>query len=451
MADILVVDDDQSVAEAFQRFLGYEGHACRLASNAEDAVRMIDERRPALVMMDIRMPGVDGLQALQQIRNRFPDVYVVMMTGYGTSQTSIDAIRAGAFDYLTKPLDLEEIQRVIRKALDSQVTLGSTASTAPIAEIRPILVGETPAMREVYKTIGRLATIDVPALVVGEHGSGKTLVVQTIHENSARRGDPFRAIACATTPETVLRAEIFGATAGTLLLSAIESLPLALQVELGQALAASSGRSAVDHALAARIIASSTSDLNALVSSDTFHRELHGALSLITLRIPPLRSRREDIPLLVRHFIQRFNADFDRTIRGVDDRVMRTLMDYTWPGNVGELERVVKRGAILARSDVITADDVGESMHRRPQTGGEDAESALVSAARTALQERLVDGPQQGSESVYHDLVEMVEMALAKEALIITNGNQVKAATILGVNRATLRKKMPADADDLSG
>ena len=175
MADILVVDDDQSVAKAFEYFLAFDGHTSRIASNAEDAIRLIEEQRPHLVMMDVRMPGIDGLQALAQIRARFPGIYVVIMTAYGTSQTSIDAIRAGAFDYLTKPLDLDNLREVIGKALAAQhiadVVGVSNVDTGPDA--MPVsLVGATPAMLDVYKLIGRLATNSVPALIVGERGTG---------------------------------------------------------------------------------------------------------------------------------------------------------------------------------------------------------------------------------------------------------------------------------------
>ena len=168
-------------------------------------MRLIAERQPTLIMMDIRMPGVDGLQALRDIRRRFPSVYVVMMTGYGTSQTSIDAIREGAYDYLTKPLDLDELREVIRKALATQQA--SDTAAAPAADVgpRPALVGETAAMRDVYKVIGRLAAIDVPAVVVGEHGTGKQLVIATIHDNSPRRDRPFVSIDCAAVPEAVAR------------------------------------------------------------------------------------------------------------------------------------------------------------------------------------------------------------------------------------------------------
>ena len=444
MADILVVDDDQSIATAFEHFLRFEGHECRLASNAEDAVRLIAERQPTLIMMDIRMPGVDGLQALRDIRSRFPGVYVVMMTGYGTSQTSIDAIREGAYDYLTKPLDLDELREVIRKALATQQTSDITA--APAADIgpQPALVGETSAMRDVYKVIGRLAAIDVPALVVGEHGTGKQLVIATIHDNSPRRDKPFVSIDCTAVPEASLEAELFEHATGTVELANVEALTLPLQARLARALGEGVRGAAVGR-LQARVIASTDKDLPALVASGTFGRELYHALAVITLHLPALRDRREDIPLLVRHLIQRFNADLNRTIKGVDDTVARMLQEYEWPGNVGELESVIKRACILARGDVITTDEIGQTLAGELMPARQDVESALVRAVRTALQERLVDSSSTEASSAFHDIIDLVETTLVKEALAITNGNQLKAAGVLGVNRATLRKKMPGD------
>ena len=444
MADILVVDDDQSIATAFEHFLRFEGHDCRLASNVEDAVRMIGDRQPTLIMMDIRMPGVDGLQGLKEIRGKFPGVYVVMMTGYGTSQTSIDAIRAGAYDYLTKPLDLDELREVIRKALAAQQareTPDVYANTE--AGPQPALVGETTAMRDVYKMIGRLATIDVPALVVGEDGTGKRLVIATIHDNSPRRDRPFLSIDCTAMPDAVVEAELFERATGTVQLAAVESLPLALQARVARALGDDGSRGSAPARLHARVIASTEQDLGALVTAGSFSRELYQALGVITLRLPPLRDRREDIPLLVRHFVQRFNADLNRTIKGVDDRVSRMLQDHGWPGNVGELESVMKRACILGRSDVITTDEIGGSLTDGRFPGREDVESTLMRAVRTALQERLVESAGAANASAFHDIVDLVETTLVKEGLAITNGNQLKAAAILGVNRATLRKKMP--------
>jgi len=442
MADILVVDDDQSIATAFEHFLTFEGHSFRLASSAADGLRLVQERRPDVVMMDVRMPGMDGLVALEQMRSRFPGLYVVMMTAYGSSQTSIDAIRVGAFDYLTKPLDLDELREVIGKALAAQQAAGgSQIPSGPDPASAPNLVGDTPEMREVYKMIGRLATNSVPALVTGEQGTGRHLVVATIHSNSDRRSTPLVQLACGSVSESELTEALFVRHAGTVALSDVHRLPPLLQARLAQVLSAERLPAGAARPLA-RVLAISDRHLLDEVRAGSFDGALYDELAVIVLRLPPLRERREDIPLLVRHFIQRFNTELNRTIRGVDDNVARLLQGHSWPGNVGELERILKRACIVARSEVITAEDVGESLGNSRFPGRADVESALDRTVRSALHDRLVQG---GRESVYHDIVDAVETALVKEALAITNGNQVKAADILGVNRATLRKKMSGE------
>jgi len=447
MADILVVDDDQSVATAFERFLDAEGHECRLASGAAEAMRMIEQQPPNVVIMDIRMPGVDGLQALQQFRSRFPGIYVVMMTAYGTSQTSIDAIRSGAFDYLTKPLDLDQLREVIGKALTAQQVVerpaasdGSEGTSAPVVS----LVGETPVMLEIYKMIGRLSTNSAPALVTGERGTGKHLVVATIHENSERGERALLTVNCANVSQAEVDIALSADGAGTVELDDVHLLPLPLQAIVAQTLAAARTKGAVPR-LTARIIATSDRDLADETRAGRFAQALYDELAVVTVRLRPLRERRDDIPLLVRQFIQRFNVELNRDIRGGEDQVERALQQHSWPGNVGELERVIKRACIVARSNVITADDVRDSLADSRFPGRPDVESTLERSVRGALHERLVQsrGPES---SPFHDVVDAVESVLVREALVITNGNQLKAAEILGVNRATLRKKMPADS-----
>ena len=444
MAEILVVDDDQSMATAFERFLQHEGHVCTLASNADDALRLAAERDPDLVMMDIKMPGIDGLSALQQMRSRFPDLNVVMMTAFGTSQTSIDAIRAGAFEYLTKPLDLDQLRTIIRQALaarESRKRAAGREGAADGPQQRVSLVGEAPAMQDVYKMIGRLAVNDVPALIIGERGTGKELVVATIHENSARRSQPFVTLDCATLPEQALEPELFGNRVGTIHLASVHGLPKTLQARLVRVVNEERSRPSSPEPPGARIIASTDEDLVKSVESGAFSRELYDALAVITLRLAPLRDRPADIPLLVRHFVQRFNEELNRTISGVDDEVMRRFQEHPWPGNVGELQSVVKRACIVTRGDVVTKDDIGDSLSEHRIPARQDAESDLNRAVRIALQERLVETSGDAPSSVFHEIVNLVETTLVKEALTITNGNQVKASDLLGVNRATLRKK----------
>ncbi len=440
MAEILVVDDDLSVVTAFERFLEREGHGCTIASNAEEAVRLVGELAPDLVVMDIRMPGVDGLQALQEMRSRYPDVHIIMMTAHGTSQTSIDAIRAGAFEYLTKPLDLEHLRGVISQALATRANRPHEGDAGEAATATVALVGNTPPMQDVYRLIGRLAINDVPALVVGERGTGKELVVATIHDNSPRRADPFITLDCGTLPEQALEAELVSAERGTLYLANVHALPRTLQARLARTFTEGT-RTPGRAAPAARILASTDADIGDLVASGSFSREVYDSLSVITVGLPPLRARSADIPLLVKHFVTRFNEELNRTIRGVDEQVLARFEDHAWPGNVGELESVVKRACIVTRGDFITSADIGDSLSSSRLPARQEVESALYRAVRTALQERLVEKESGTPSSAFHDIVGIVEAALVKEALAITSGNQVKASDLLGVNRATLRKK----------
>lgn len=439
MADILVVDDDQSVATAFERFLRHEGHRPFLASDAADAFHQVGEHRPDLVFMDVRMPGVDGLQALKVLREQHPDVYVVIMTAHGTSQTSIDAIRAGAFEYVTKPLDLDALRTIIGHALSARRGRGAAAEPDTTVAPAVALVGNSVSMQDVYKLIGRLAVNDVPALVLGERGTGKELVASTIHQNSARREQSFVTIDCAAVAAETFEADLASAVGGTLHLASVHALPRPQQNLVGRLLRDETNR-AVTRPPAPRVIASTDQDLAAAVEDGAFSRELYETLSVITLRLKPLRERREDVPELVAHFVQRFNEQLGRAVRGVDDVAMRRLVEHAWPGNAVELESTLKRACIVTRGEVITSADLGDLSQSRAM-GRQGAESALARASRSALQERLVESPTDVSASPYHDIVGVVEAALVNEALAITNGNQVKAAELLGVNRATLRKK----------
>lgn len=441
MADILVVDDDQSIVTAFRRFLSDERHQARFAGDAHDALSLVAERRPDLVFMDVRMPGVDGLETLKEMRQRHPDLFVVIMTAYGTSQTSIDAIRSGAFEYLAKPLDLDDLRTVISKALAAQQISASPHPSAVLPGVN--LVGQTPAMLQVYRIVGRVATNDVPALLVGERGTGKQLVAETIHENSGRAAQPFTVIDCHTASDEAV-ADALAEWGGTVLLANIEALSLPNQVLLLRALNEAQGRRAgVSGQMLPRLLASSAADLGEAVRSGTLNREVFEAFSVITITLPPLRERRDDIPLLIGRMIPRFNAELNRTIKGIDGEVAEAFREHGWPGNVRELESVMKRACILARANIITLDDLGGSLSAQRPVFDTQTESMLRAALTAALRERLEKADEQPGSSPFHDLLTLVETAIVGEALEITRGNQVKASEILGLNRATLRKKMP--------
>ena len=439
MAQILVVDDDAAVAGALRRFFESEGHDTRVASSVAEGLDLVFAARPDLVMMDVRMPGVDGLAGLDRMHAQFPGLRIVMMTAYGTSQTSIDAIRAGAFDYITKPPDLDAVRRLLTRALLVGPPVDERAASD--AHARPSLVGETPVMVELYKIIGRLATNDVPALFVGEPGTGKSLAIAQLHDSSSRGHEPLIRLD-GSMPAAAIEAALFRDSAGTVHLANIEALPAGVQTRLVRAIG-DADRVRSTERVRARVLASTTADLATAVSAGTFSRDLYDLVSLITIQMPPLRDRRDDLPLLIRHFIHAINVKLNRSLRGVDDQALAVLQAHPWPGNVRELERVLTRAAILVGGDVITANDLAfltESVF----LAGTDGLTSLERSVRAALHERLVDSPS-GIASVYHDVVDAVEAALVKEALIITNGNQVKASELLGLNRATLRKKAPAE------
>lgn len=436
MADILVIDDDQSIARAFERFLKHDKHEFRIASSAEEGLRLLGERTPDLVFLDVRMPGLDGLQALPMMRTQYPAADVVIMTAHGSSQTSIDAMRAGAFDLLAKPLDVEQLRAIIGKVTAAQAVRMKVAATSEADEFEgSALVGDSPAMLDVFKLIGRLATLDVPALVVGERGTGKRMVVAAIHGNSPRNDAPLTVIDCAG-PDLAaeLQPLLERSLTGTVQLAGIEALSLREQARLAVLLRDHSGPPP------ARVIASTSLDLSELVDRGEFNRELFEDLAVITLQLPALRERRDDIPLLVDFLLRRLSRELGRPVQGVDTTVMRQFREHSWPGNIAELANVLRRAGILSSTGVITADDLGDSLTVRRSAVRRGGDTGLARAAKEALRERLAS-PAGPDASAYHDVVSIVEEALVQEALDITDGNQVKAADLLGVNRTTLRKK----------
>jgi two-component system response regulator AtoC len=472
MARILVVDDDERICKVFTEFLSGEGHEPEIASNAAEALESVRAGRPDLIFMDIRMPGTNGLEALEMVRQVDPDIHVVIMTAYGTSQTSIEAMRLGAYDYLIKPLDLHELKKVINSALEARTlshkiededeTSGEWQKYSMVN-----LVGSTPMMQEAYKLIGILATNTVPALLVGERGVGKHLVAHTIHANSDRRNGPFVAVHCQSLPAADLELELFGreerdpltgqvnrtagqleaTSGGTLFLDDIEALPMNLQAKLLRVLTTQDARQrggSGDSSANTRLITATKFEvrLNDQVSEGSFNQGLFQHLHTLSIHLPPLRKRLDDLPDLVTHFIRRYNSELGKSLRGVDDRVIKRMRAYSWPGNVGELDSVIKRAAVLARGDVITSAELDDQLGETSFVQREDAEVALELAVRRCFRQFLSEQEGEVVNTSFHDIVQQVEIILVNEALAEASGNQVRAGTLLGLNRTTLRKKM---------
>lgn len=470
MSHILVVDDDQRICKVFAEFLSGEGHEPEIASSAGEALESIRINRPDFVLMDVRMPGTSGLEALEMIRQIDPDVQVVIMTAYGTSQTSIEAMRLGAYDYLIKPVNLHELKKVIDSAIEAQsLSREIRYVMAPEDDTYSMvnLIGSTPKMQEAYKLIGMLVTNTVPALLVGERGVGKHLVARTIHANSDRREGPFAAIHCHGLLASDLELEIFGreerdpltgqvtgipgqlvaTSGGTLFLDDIEALPMNLQARLLRHLNsqdANRGGAQGGPATDTRVITATDAPvgLGDQVREGSFNQELFQRLQTLSIQLPPLRKRLDDLPDLIMHFIRRCNIDLGKSLRGVDDRVMERLRAYSWPGNVAELESAIKRAAVLARGDVISLAEFGENLGESSYVQRELAGVSLELAVRRYFRHCLSEHKNEQETLHFHDIVLQVEEILVKEALAESSGNQVHAASLLGLNRTTLRKKM---------
>lgn len=470
MARVLVADDERSICDAFGLLLAAEGHTPLIASTGEEAVRLARESRPELAFVDMRMPGMDGLAVLKAIKEISPGLPVVVMTAYGTLDTAAQALRNHAYDYLGKPLDLAQIRQVLRRALHTPAPPSETSRvrTGGDAEARPALVGQSAAMQELFKLIVMLADNDLTVLVQGESGVGKELVARAIHESGSRVQAPFVAINCAAIPEQLIESELFGhergaftdakagrtgrfeaAGQGTLFLDEISELPLHLQGKLLRVLQERSFErvgSQTPVPFRARLVCASNRDLGAATAAGAFRADLYHRVNIVTLQVPPLRERRDDIPGLVQALVQRANREVGKAITSVEQAAVDRLRARDWPGNVRELEHVIKRSVLLARGAVLTVHDLNfEQEPARPDDDERSELDRLVQLVEAQAGPIVAAAANDESGIEVHALVmARLELALIRAALAATEGNQVAAARLLGISRSTLRSKLPA-------
>jgi nitrogen regulation protein NR(I) len=465
MERILVVDDDPSMRYSLNRMLEGQGLAVSLAKNGIEALERLAQDQPDLVVMDIKMPGQSGLEVLRAIKERDPKALVILMTAFGTTETAIEAMKFGAFDYILKPFDIPQMRGLVGRALQvsrmmkKMVALPDREKTGAAEET---IVGSSPVMQQIYKMIGQVAPTEVTALLRGESGTGKELVARAIYHHSRRADKPFLPVNCAAIPETLLESELFGhekgsftgaltrrigkfeqGHGGTIFLDEIGDMTPATQAKILRVLQdrqferlGGSERITVD----LRLIVATNKDLEKAIRDGTFRQDLYYRLKVVTLHLPPLRERKEDIPELVRYFLQRFRVDVNRDVLDISPKALEKLMRYPWPGNVRELENAVKRAMVIAKGHTLLAEDF--------LLEGVDEE--MGPAEHLELEERL----QIRMEPVFKELLELsrrspgadlmseLEKILIKRALQETKGNQVQAAVLLGISRNTLRSKI---------
>jgi two-component system response regulator HydG len=447
-ATILIVDDERSMCELLETDLRLRGHPTRWCQSAAAALEIVRQQDVDVVLTDVRMPGTNGLQLCEELHRIRPDIPVVVMTAFGSLETAVSAMRAGAYDFITKPVELDVLgltmQRAVeRRQLGLQVKLLSEQQTT----VRPLpeLLGDSPAMQHIYEQLPRLADSDASVLITGESGTGKELVARSIHQLSPRAAKPFVAINCAAVSETLLESELFGHTrgaftdaradrkglfleaeGGTLLLDEMGDMPPAMQVKLLRALEENRLRpvgSDREVAFDVRLLAATHRDLETAVEEERFRQDLFYRINVIQLHLPPLRARGTDVLMLAKHFIDRFATKTNRPIEGMDQAVAERLLAYSWPGNIRELRNVIERAVTLTRHNLLTLEDLPEKVreHRGSTVfiGGDDPNELVP--------------------------MEEIERRYIAHVLKAAGNNQSQAAKILGVDRKTLYRKLKSD------
>ncbi len=462
MASILIVDDDAHLRQSFEKLLSQEGHTVRTAASGEAALALVGSQQFDLVIMDVRMPGMNGLDTFQAMRKIEPKLPVIIMTAFGTTETAIEATKMGAFDYVLKPFEIPEVLLVIEQALEAGRFMRSRVELDVVPESASLeaIIGRSKAMQEVYKAIGRVAPTDATVLIRGESGTGKELVARAIYQHSLRADKPFLVINCVAIPETLLESELFGyekgaftgavnrrvgrieqANGGTVFLDEIGDMPFSIQAKILRLLQEKSierlgGREPIP--VDVRIIGATNRDLEASLAEGRFREDLYYRLKVVTLWLPPLRERSGDISLLSDFFLARFAQEMGIGNPGITEKAKALLDGHTWPGNVRELANTLQKALIFSRGCPIGPEDVAQAIGSDSPTknGREDVtEEAIRQWIRKSL-------ATADAENMFEYFMDTFAGLLISEALKLAGGNRSRTAKILGLSRPTLLSKI---------
>jgi two-component system response regulator AtoC len=443
---VLVVDDEANIRLVLKTILKKNGYDAEVAEHAEVALAQLATFDPDFVLADVRMPGMSGIELCRELKARSSEAVVIVMSAFGSVDLAIEAMKAGAYDYVSKPFKQDEILLALKKAEERETLRRENRAlkeAAREAQRFGEMIGKSEPIKAVFRMIDKAAPYDTTVLIHGESGTGKELVARALHERGARRERAFVALNCGAIPEALLESELFGhkrgaftdalhdkrglfeeADKGTLFLDEIGELPLALQVKLLRVLQEGTIRrlgETKDMKVDVRVVAATVRDLEREVKQGRFREDLFYRLNVLVLDVPPLRERREDITLLIEHFIELRNRRLGTRIRGLDPRAMRELLAYDWPGNVRELENSLERAMVLAEGDVLTVEDLPERIRDRP----------ISIAAGLATDELSIKKTTR-----------FVEETLIRRALEKTNGNRTAAARLLEISHRALLYKI---------
>lgn len=460
MEKILVVDDEAGIRHSFKKILGRYDYEVVTASTGEEALEVAGKEHPVLVIMDVNMPGIDGIEALKKLKSLHPSLTVIIMTAFSTSEKAITAMKHGAYDYITKPVDNAQLLELIERAV-SAGRMNVPVSFEETSDAGDSIIGKSPAMLEIFKKVGQIAGSDVTVLLRGETGTGKELIARAIYQYSNRVNKPFLPVNCAAIPETLLESELFGhekgaftgaeirkigkfeqCDRGTMFLDEIGDMPLPLQAKMLRVLQDGTfqrlgGSDVIKTDV--RIIAATNKNLESLINMGKFRDDLYWRLNVVSINVPPLRERKDDIDALVHYFIRKYNKELGKEIKGVSPEIIEDFKKYDWHGNVRELESIIHRGMVLCTKNYLSSENCEWMSQIRLSEREVDIEKALYDVANEIL--------QKGGTDIYKEAVDKFGGLLVKKALELTNNNQALAAKLLNISRNTLREKMSADKD----
>jgi len=459
MDKVLVVDDEKNMLSSFKKILTQDGYEVLTANNAQEALSIAKSQMIDLTIMDIRMPGMTGLDAFTRLKEIDSKLPVILMTAYGTMETAIEAMRLGAYDYVIKPFDVREIKKTIEKALEAGRIMRREVAYEPKEPFKgDRIVGSSPKMQQVYKLVGSVAASDVTVLLRGESGTGKELIARAIYRHSKRKDKPFLIINSAAIPDTLLESELFGyekgaftdakerrigrleqCHGGTIFLDEIGDMSHATQAKVLRVLENKSferlgGNDSIRADI--RLIAATNRDLETLIKENKFREDLYYRLNAVTIMIPPLGDRKGDIPQLAEYFLSKYRGEFGKEIRRISPEALRMLQGYDWPGNVRELENVVKKAILLGKRSILLPEyiSIGEREVSKKGEGREKFQGALIGLIKQRAATK--------TDSLYTEVIEETERVLIIEILKQTQGNQTQAAKLLGISRPTLKDKI---------
>jgi two-component system nitrogen regulation response regulator GlnG len=463
MAHLLLIDDDPVlIPEQVRQAFPAPRYRVDVCGTGVEGLERVRTQPPDVILLDLRLPDQSGLEVYQQIRGIDARIPVIFVTTAKGADTAIEAMKQGAYDYLFKPLDLEQLRRIVGEAVEVARRMRRPAvlpETAPDLDTEGAIIGSCPAMREVYKAIGRVAAQDVPVLITGESGTGKEVVARAIYQHGRRAKAPFLALNCAAIPENLLESELFGhekgaftgadrkrigkfeqCNGGTLFLDEIGDMPSALQSKMlrvlqEQAFERVGGNETITTDV--RIISATHRDLKALAAVGKFREDLYYRLGVFTIHLPALRERDDDLLLLVQHFVRRFGRELGRDVREVSEETLARLRVYSWPGNIRELQSVLKQAILRATGPVLLPVMLPE-MTTEPAPTASDESASAAPGLEEFIRQRL----DEGSEALHDEVHRELDRLLLPLVMEYTRGNQFQAAKILGVARQTLRRRL---------